>query len=177
MASNKDGESIARFLHCSSILEEKVAQAYKNLSERVKDPLIRSLLLYISRDSGKHAVILKGIGENIMKVDVDEEECEERWGQLWKKVITFSEEEVERRGEVGDEELATLVDKMMDIEGFVGEEYLIAIQISILQIMAEELKIDLEDVKKLLEWVVEDEKRHEEILITIKYLVSKRRRG
>jgi rubrerythrin len=47
-------ESVADFLHCASILEERAYLLYKNLADKVELPLINSLLLHIAYDSQKH---------------------------------------------------------------------------------------------------------------------------
>lgn len=60
-------ESVADFLNCASILEERAYLLYKNLADKVELPLINSLLLHIAYDSQKHSVILKGINESIAK--------------------------------------------------------------------------------------------------------------
>jgi len=58
-------ESIADFLHCASVLEERAYLLYKGLADKVNLPLINYLLLHIAFDSRKHSVILKVICEII----------------------------------------------------------------------------------------------------------------
>jgi len=60
-------ESVADFLRCASILEERAYLLYKSLADKVNLPLINSLLLHIAFDSRKHSIILKGISESIVK--------------------------------------------------------------------------------------------------------------
>ena len=60
-------ESIADFLRCASILEERAYSLYKNLADKMNLPLVNSLLLHIAYDSRKHSVVLKGITESIAK--------------------------------------------------------------------------------------------------------------
>jgi rubrerythrin len=97
MEQNRNIRTIAKFLYCSSILEEKVANAYKSLTEKVKNPLIRNLLLYISTDGLKHSIILRAMSENLVeKIKVEEEECKIILGNLWKRLIMLAEEETLR---------------------------------------------------------------------------------
>jgi rubrerythrin len=60
-------ESIADFLHCASILEERAYLLYKSLADKVNLPLINSLMLHIAFDSRKHSVVLKAISESMAK--------------------------------------------------------------------------------------------------------------
>ena len=60
-------ESVADFLHCASILEERAYLLYRSLADKVDLPLINSLMLHIAFDSRKHSVILKAISESIAK--------------------------------------------------------------------------------------------------------------
>ena len=71
-------ESIADFLRCASILEERAYLLYKSLADKVNLPLINSLLLHIAFDSRKHSIILKGISESIAKQNKQPRDCEKR---------------------------------------------------------------------------------------------------
>jgi rubrerythrin len=176
MEQNRNIRTIAKFLYCSSILEEKVANAYKSLTEKVKNPLIRNLLLYISTDGLKHSIILRAMSENLVeKIKVEEEECKIILGNLWKRLIMLAEEETLKRERIEDEELISLADKMASFEDFVGEEYLVNLHLKVLRLMARELKVDLKGLEDILEWTIEDERRHELILMMIKNFVSKQK--
>jgi rubrerythrin len=171
---SQDVETIAKFLYCSSVVEEKVADAYKSLAERVEDPMVKSLLLYVSTDSLKHSIILKAMGNGLIEnLKLKAEDCENVLGETWRKLTMLAEEEVLKEEKVGSAELSSLVDKMAELESFVGEEYLTTLHLKIVSLMAEELKVNLGDLKGLLEWIVEDEERHEKILTMLRNMVSK----
>lgn len=70
--------------------------------------------------------------------------------------------------------LASLIDKMINFESFVGEEYLTVLQLKTLELVAKESEIDLTGAKKILEWIIEDEERHEIIMARIKTIIQEK---
>lgn len=170
-------ETIAKFLYCSSVLEENVAHAYRSLAERVEDPLVKSLVLYVSTDSLKHSIILRAIGESLTKnSEVAVEDCGNILGEIWRKLTMLAKEERLKKEKVEGAELISLADKMAEFESFAGEEHLIGLHLKVVSLMADKSRVDLGDLKNILEWIVEDEKRHEKIVTMIKNIVSKRER-
>ena len=167
-------KDVARLLSCSSILEGKVAAAYKQLSGRVKDPLVESLLLSISYDSLKHSILLKGISKIIVDLRVGEGDCEMVMGGVWKKLIAFSEEEELMGAKIRDEELSSIVDKMMRFESLCGEEYLTRLDLQVLKLVVKDLEVDSESLKYILDGIIEDKKRHEKTMLLVKKMISKR---
>jgi len=175
---SEDLETIAKFLYCSSVLEEKVAYAYRSLAERVEDSLVESLLLYVSTDSLKHSTILKAIGKELSRnLEVEIEDCEKILGNIWGKLVMLAEKETLKEEKVESGELASLADKMAEFESFVGEEYLTTLHLKVISLIADMLKVDLGELKDILEWIVEDEERHEKIVTMIRNIVSKRKDG
>ncbi|MEM4530023.1 MAG: hypothetical protein QXQ52_05835, partial [Candidatus Methanomethylicaceae archaeon] len=69
---------------------------------------------------------------------------------------------------ISHHDLASVIEGLERIEGFAAEEYLTILQIRLVELMAESLKLNINYLKTLLEWIVEDEKRHESILKIIK---------
>jgi len=175
---SEDVETIAKFLYCSSVLEEKVANAYRSLAERVEDQLVKSLLLYVSTDSLKHSTILRAIGEGLIKnLGVEVEDCENILGEIWRKLVMLAGEETLKEEKVESAELVSLADKIAEFESFVGEEYLTTLHLKVVSLMADELKVDLGDLKDILGWIAEDEERHEKIVTMIGNIISKRKNG
>jgi uncharacterized tellurite resistance protein B-like protein len=54
MAKLKGKEDFLDFLYCSSILEDRTSVLYSSLAQKARLPLVKSLLLHIAYDSGKH---------------------------------------------------------------------------------------------------------------------------
>ena len=52
--NNDNSESLASFVNCLSLLEKKAYLLHKNLSEKVEEPLVKSLIFKMSIDSQKH---------------------------------------------------------------------------------------------------------------------------
>lgn len=173
MTSLKDAEDVARYLYCSSIVEGRVANVYKHLSDRVEDQQVKSLLQYILYDTTKHSAILRSMGDNIAKLEVRIEDCEEIWGKGWKNWVLTSMEELSKKEKVRTEELASLIDGMRNLENFFAEGYLTITNIEIVRLLAKQRNLDLGNFNTILEWIIQDEKRHQATIIMIKELISK----
>ncbi|MBS7647986.1 MAG: hypothetical protein QXG39_06200 [Candidatus Aenigmatarchaeota archaeon] len=165
---------LEKFLYCSGLLEERVAKAYEHIVKLVDDKPIGCLLSFIARDSFKHAECFKVIGECSSGNMKDRfEQCEQVWGETWKNLVVDAEKFLSKR-RISHEELVSLINGLMKLESFAAEEYLTVLHVKLIELMAEERKIDLEPFKAVLEWIVEDEKRHEQILRMIENLLIKR---
>ncbi|MCQ5337638.1 MAG: hypothetical protein NO475_05560, partial [Candidatus Methanomethylicia archaeon] len=114
----------------------------------------------------------KAINESLMiNKEIDFEECEEILGESWKLAISSAKEILEK-DKIGMKEIISIVDELKALESFVGEEYL-----TILYIKYAELLIDnivFMSIRTILEWIIEDEKRHEKILEIIRNETTKR---
>jgi len=172
MAVKRDKRDLAKFLQCSSILEEKVAAAYESFAERAQNPSIKPLLLFISYDSLKHSRILKMLGELIAETTVTTDECETMLGKAWMKSIFQAQKEAMKKETTEDNELASLIDEMINFESFLGEEYLTILHLKTMQLIAMDPRIDQPNLKRILVWIVEDEERHELILTRIRALTT-----
>jgi len=177
VALNKAKKKIAQYLRCSSILEENVATAYKSFANKTENSLIKPLLLFISYDSLKHSKTLRKLSQNITKTESTTEQCEIILGKAWKNAVTQAHREMLKKERITDQELASLIDKMINLESFLGEEYLMILQLKTLELAAKDSKMDLTGTKKILEWIIEDEKRHELILERIKIIITKKKQG
>jgi len=67
-----------------------------------------------------------------------------------------------------------LIKGLMKLESFVAEEYLTVMHVKLVELMADEAKLDLENFRTLLEWIIEDEKRHEQILRIIEKVLAEK---
>jgi rubrerythrin len=169
-------ESVADFLRCASILEERAYLLYKSLADKVNLPLINSLLLHIAFDSRKHSILLKGISESIVKQKKQPRSCEKKlfFGGTWSMIERLAEE-IARKERIPKENIASLVEKLMLLESTVGEEYYILVQLKTLQYMTKEIReiynVDLEDLKDILETIIKDEETHRELLSKMKKIL------
>jgi rubrerythrin len=170
----RDMKDIAKYLLCSSIVEGRVANAYKHLSDRVENQQIKSLLQYILHDTTKHSAILRSMADNIAKQEVKIEDCEQIWGKGWKNWIITSIEELSKKEKVTTEELATLIDGMAKLENYFAEGYLTITNIEIVRLLAKQRNLDLGYFNTILEWIIQDEKRHQATLMMIKELIPER---
>ena len=174
-------ESIADFLHCASVLEERAYLLYKRLADKVDIPLVNSLMLHIAYDSRKHSVILKGISESIAKPKKQPKDCEKKLflGGPW-SVIERLVRDIDTEKRISKKNVSSLINKLMLLESTVGEEYYILVQLKTLRYMTREIReiynVDLEDLKDVLETVIRDEETHRELLDKMKkILVGKER--
>jgi rubrerythrin len=173
MSSLKNAEDIARYLYCSSIVEGRVANAYKHLSDRVEDPQVKSLLQYILHDTTKHSTILRNMADNIARQEIRIEDCEQIWGKGWKNWILTAMEELSKKEKVRTEELASLIEGMTKLENYFAEGYLTITNIQIVQLLAKQRNLDMGNLNTILEWTIQDEKRHQAAITMIKELISK----
>jgi rubrerythrin len=169
-------ESIADFLRCASILEERAYLLYKSLADKVNLPLINSLLLHIAFDSRKHSIILKGISESIAKQNKQPRDCEKRlfFGGTW-TAIEHLAGEIARKERIPREHMSSLLEKLMLLESTVGEGYYVLVQLKTLEYMTREIReiynVDLEDLKDILETIIRDEETHRKLLSKMKKIL------
>lgn len=169
----KDAKDIAGFLWCSSSLEERVFSLYRNLSDRVQNPVVKSLFLYIAYDSLKHSQIMRGIAETISNTRPKTGDCEKKLKPVWEKIVTFSQE-VSKRLKISDRELSSMAQELAGFENSLSEEYFVLVQLKTLQYMTKEVaqfyKVDLDSLRSIFELITKDEENHREILASIKEL-------
>jgi len=79
---------------------------------------------------------------------------------------------IQEEFEIDNRKLVELIDGLVRFEGVVAEEYLTVLSMKTIELMAKESELNIEPYKIIFEWIVEDEKRHEQILKLIKNLVK-----
>ncbi|MGF3521516.1 MAG: ferritin family protein [Candidatus Bathyarchaeia archaeon] len=164
MAPTKDIEKIAAHLYCLSILEEEVGKTYQSYADRVQKLTLKPLLLYIAQDSLKHAKILHSLSSCLSKAPISMDECPKIVGKAWENVVSFAKNESKKQAKLTDEELYSQINEMISLENTMGEEYLATLHLKLLQLQIDESQLDSAIAKKLLEYIVEDESRHKELL-------------
>ncbi len=169
-------ESIADFLLCASILEERAYSLYKNLADKVNLPLVNSLLLHIAYDSRKHSAVLKGITESIAKPRKQPKDYEKKlfFGKSWTVIENLAREIAEEQ-KIPKESMASLVKKLMLLESTVGEKYHILVQLKTLRYMTREMRetynVDIKDLKDILAIIIKDEETHRKLLSKMKRIL------
>jgi rubrerythrin len=171
--SSKNAKNVADFLYCTSNLEEKVFSLYRTLSDKVQNPIVKSLLLYIAYDSLKHSLTMRGIAETISKSKPKPEDYIGKLNQAWKKLASLSTE-IANREKVADSELSPLANELAGFENSLSEEYFVLVQLKTLEYMTKDIaqmyKVDLEGLKDIFELIIKDEENHREILNSIEDL-------
>jgi rubrerythrin len=173
--AHKDEKDVAGFLYCSSGLEERVFSLYRSLSDKVQNPLVKSLFLYIAYDSLKHSLIMRGIAETVSNTKPKPGDCEKKLKQIWEKVIAFSEE-ISKREKVSDQELPAIARELAGFEDSLSEEYSVLVQLKTHEYMTKEVtqlyKVDLASLKNIFELIIKDKENHREILTSIEELFT-----
>jgi rubrerythrin len=162
--SNNKPQAIVEYINSLSILEKQTSMLYKDISFKVENPLVKTLLEEIALDSQKHSIILSGISESITGKKVTEKE------------YSKSNEILKTIEKIGLGDFKQLSDKLQFLEGEMGEEYYTLAQMKTLEMMTKEINklynIDLGNLKSIFIHVINDEEHHREILQTIKQLTA-----
>lgn len=174
MTDHKDEKDVAGFLFCSTLLEESVFSLYRNLSEKVQNSTVKSLLTYIAYDSLKHSAVLRGISESISKSKPKTGDCEKKLKDVWEEIVSFAQE-ISKKQKITDGELPSIVRRLVGFESSVSEEYFILVELKTLEFMTKQIsevyKVDLESLKSVFELVIKDEEKHRDILTMIEELL------
>jgi len=171
MSSRLEKSDIAQFLFCSSILEEQVYKAYESLADRVTNIQISKLLRSIAADSKKHSLLLEVLSESVEKVNPSEIDCGKMMGDAWSKLEKLAKAEAYSTTEKLN--LFELVDNMSTLESYLGEEYLSATQLILTVLSLKESGLEQDQIKSIIEWIIEDEERHVKIIQAISTTVTK----
>jgi hypothetical protein len=166
----KEQKNLVEFIHCLSIVESQASLLYKNISTKVDHPLIRALLEEVALDSQKHSTLLKGVSESIAHPKADQKECAKHDIVLQK--ILKLEKEMAKMQKITEEDLVSLNEELQLLEGQMGEEYYVLVQMKTLTFMMKQINqaynIDLTSAKRIFTTIISDEERHIELLETIK---------
>jgi rubrerythrin len=175
MTKNNNPKTLANFINCLSLLENNTFLLYKNIADKVEEPLVRSFLLQIATDSKKHSITLKGVAESIAKPEGKLRDCEESISETWRIVDTLLRE-VKEKTKIPADDFPKLTEKLTVLESIMGEEYYMYVQLKTLELMVKQINqiynIDLGSVKKIFLNIIRDEETHRELLEKIKTLIT-----
>lgn len=170
----KDRGELVRFFFCCGLVEGRISEAYRSLASRLDDDVVKFLLEYVADDSLKHSKVLLGVSSYLGVRDVDLEECGRVVGSTAVRMIEDAEKVIAGVGKFSVEELKSTFENLVDLERYFGEEYFSMIQLKLLEALLELEKIEVGLLKEILEYIVQDERRHERILQAIKMYASLR---
>jgi rubrerythrin len=173
-------ENIGNVLFCSSLLEKRTYEMYFELSEKIKHPNVKNLLVSIAQDSLKHSSLFEIISTKFNSNPPNEKICKKQLGIIWKYVDEVFEL-VKNKKIIGSEDLLDLIKKLSSFEYYMGEEYSILEKVKMLKYMSKEISKmngnDLGDVfeshKNVFGSIINDERKHRETLIEISELLTK----
>ena len=170
-----DPKTVADYIQCLSVLEDNTSLLYRQLSGRVYNPIIKSLLLSISKDSSKHSILLKGIANSISDSKQNPKDCAKKLGEVWSTVSNYLNEMNNKQG-INKLHFSELLPKLSALESNLGEEYYLFVQMKTLQLMAKMINqlygINLENIKFIFVSIIKDEEHHREILAVIKDVIG-----
>jgi len=170
----KEQKNLVEFISCLSIAESQASLLYKNISTKVDNPLVRALLEEVALDSQKHSALLKGVSESIASPKADQKECAKHDVVLQK--ILKLQKETAKMQKITLEDLFSLNERLQLLEGQMGEEYYVLVQMKTLTFMMKQINqaysIDLTSAKRIFTTIISDEERHIELLETIKKMAS-----
>jgi rubrerythrin len=172
--SDNEQRKLSEFINCLSILESQTSLLYKNISDRVDNPLIKTFLEEISIDSQKHSGLLEGVSESIAHPKADQKDCAKR-NEILQRVIKLQKETAKKQN-FTSKDLLNFNERLQLLESQLGEEYYVFVQMKTLEFMMKQIdqayNIDLTSVKRIFTGIISDEERHIEILATIKKMVT-----
>lgn len=168
-------KKVATFLYCSSILEEKTYHMYYELSKKIEDPTIKSMILTIAHDSFRHSTLLREISEDIVDKLPKEKECKKGLKDAWTNNEILSKE-IANKTTFDPESMRELAEKLAIFEYNLSEEYSTLVELQTLQFMSYKVYIsygiDMEYAKDVFTSIIEDEKRHRQLLLKIAKLLT-----
>ena len=169
-------KDIADFMHCLSFLESRTSELYKKLSEKTVSPTFCDSFHKISQNAKKHSEALDKIASKIGRARINNRQCAKRLTTICKSMKKISKM-MEKKNLLSLEELYDII---FVLEGSLGEESYMLIQLKTFVAMAPQIRqlygVHLEDFKNLLYSIATDEEAHIEMLELIKIEIDKKLR-
>ncbi len=169
-------EVLAKVLKCSIWLEERTAELYFKISNRLDDQYTAHLLKIIAHQSKSHAEMLRWIMNNTLKnqqagPSVD---CIKMTGEVGETTVEAIEY-VERREKLTLRDLNEIIGKLEFIEKGVGEETYSRILLPLIKTTLEQTgpqQATLEIAKRMIQTIIREEELHENLVKTISQRTS-----
>jgi rubrerythrin len=161
-----------RHLLCCSSLEEETFYLYQCVAKKMNNPELRSLVINIAYDSIKHSKTIRELLKTVEKTDITIKNCKKNYSALWKEIVEVSEQ-VSKMQDVNDEEFYEIFKGLTELEDCLIEDYCYLLEHKIPESLANELSkwtpINMDNLNKIFDGIIEDKQRHRETLIEIGY--------
>jgi rubrerythrin len=165
-------KNFTRHLLCCSAVEEETFHLYQCVAKRMNNPELRSLVVNISYDSMKHSKTIRELLKTVEKTEINIKKCRKNWSDLWKEIIEVSEQ-VSKMQTVHDDEFHEIFQGLAQLEDCLIESYCFLLEHKIPESLANELgkltPINMDNLNKIFDGIIEDKQRHKETLIEIGY--------
>ncbi len=149
-----------------ALIEKELFQLYTELSKKVEDVSAKTLLSYIATDSLKHSTILAAIIDEVDGSKVREKDCDAN--TLYnKKLIEALSNDISRSKKVSQQELISLIDVLCGFENLLFKEYKRAFHLEYTSFTNGEPQKDDETELTIFKLIVNDEERHQKILLSL----------
>jgi rubrerythrin len=161
-----------RHLLCCSGLEEETFCLYQCVAKKMNNPELRSLVVNIAYDSMKHSKTIRELLKTVEKTEVTTKNCRKNYSELWKEIAEVSEQ-VSKMQNVNNEEFYEIFKGLTELEDCLIEEYCYLLEHKIPEGLANELNkltpINMDNLNKIFDGIIEDKQKHRETLIEIGY--------
>jgi rubrerythrin len=160
-----------QIMSCSN-LEEETFRFYRNVARKMDSPELRSLIVSISYDSLKHFMAIKEIIRTIEKQEFKPENLSKPITELLEEITEVSKQ-ISEASYLNTEEFLDIFKASIELEDRLAEIYLSMFTPKILETAAFELdprgEINMKNLAKIFEDIVEDKQMHRETLFDISY--------
>ena len=156
-----------------ALIEKELYQLYTNLSEKVEDVSAKTLLSYIATDSLKHSTILATIIDEVGGSKAQESNCAVNI-MYNKELIESLTKKVSKSKNVSRQGLISLIDTLSGFEDLLHNEYRRAFRLKFNLYADYGLRKDEEKELNIFNLIVDDEERHQKILLSLARLCDKK---
>ncbi len=170
-------QTLPKMFVCLAKLERAVYELYHTISLRATNDEVSWIMEFIALDSWKHNLLymeMAGRLTNERDLRVEDADCKDLLGNLFidslKEQIGMKER-IEAKTSLSNDEVKKLLDKLGEVEKVASEEVFVGTVVNILK-MSPEVK-DKNGLKKILEFIAEDEERHENLLKLVEEITIK----
>ena len=154
-----------------ALIEKELFQLYSELAEKVEDVTAKTLLSYIATDSLKHSTILAAIIDEVDGSKVRERDCDANT-RYNKKLIKALSKDISKSKSVSQHELISLIDTLCGFETWLFKEYKRAFHLEYTPFTNCESQKDDETELTIFKLIVNDEERHQNILLSLAKLCN-----